>query len=134
MHENGVDAVEIRVYHERRTAAQIHVLLPPIGHVVGGPPGLEDEVALELHGDAVLELRGQFLHAIVVLVVEKGTHATQVLRGMFVEIIAILKHPRRLILPNTLFYSPSALCRAQRAAAVAGETPENCTVAACSSR
>lgn len=79
MHENGVNAVEIRVYHERRTTAQVHVFLPPIGHVVGGPPGFEDEVALELHGDAALKLCGKILHAIVVFVVEKRTNATQVL-------------------------------------------------------
>lgn len=94
VHKNGVDAVEIRVDHEGRTTAQVNVLLPPIRHVVGGPPRFEDEIALEFYGDAVFKVCRQFLHALVVFVVEKRTNATQVLnrrkKKMFVEIISIL--------------------------------------------
>lgn len=46
VHEDGVDPVEIRIDHDRRAAAQIDVLLPPVGHVVARPPGLEGHVAL----------------------------------------------------------------------------------------
>jgi hypothetical protein len=79
LHEEGVDPVEIGVDHERRATPQVDVLLPPIRDVVGGPPRLEPEVSLELLADAVLELGGELLHALVIGVVEERSDAPQVL-------------------------------------------------------
>lgn len=36
--QDGVRPVEVGVHHERRATAQVHVFLPPIRHVVTGPP------------------------------------------------------------------------------------------------
>ena len=59
---------------------RIASLLPPVRHVVRGPPALEEEVLLELAANAGLKLGGKFLHPSVVLVVEEGTDTAQVLQ------------------------------------------------------
>ena len=56
-------------------------LLVSMTHVVGGPPGLEHEVALQLLADAALELGHQLLHVSVLLVVHQRPHRAQVLSG-----------------------------------------------------
>lgn len=35
------EAVVVRVDHDRRSASEVDVLLPPVGYVVSRPPGLE---------------------------------------------------------------------------------------------
>ena len=49
-------------------------------HVVGCPPGLEQEVSLELRSAGVSEVIGQRLHLLVSLVVQQGMHRLQVLQ------------------------------------------------------
>jgi len=71
---DGVDAVEVGVDHEWRSASQVDEILPPIGHVVARPPRLEHKVALQLLADSLLELFGQPFHAGVLWVVQKRTH------------------------------------------------------------
>lgn len=36
--QDGVNTVEVGVYHEWGATSQVDVLFPPIRHVVGGPP------------------------------------------------------------------------------------------------
>lgn len=71
---DGVNAVEVGIDHEWRSASQVDEILPPIGHVVARPPRLEHKVALQLLADSPLELIGQPLHAGVLRVVHKRTH------------------------------------------------------------
>lgn len=79
-HHDRVHAVEIRVYHQRRAASQVHVFFPPIRHVVRGPPRLELQISLQLHPDSVLELLRQLNHLFVVLVVQQRARTSQVLQ------------------------------------------------------
>lgn len=77
---NGVDAVEVGVDHEWRSAPQVDEILPPIGHVVARPPRLEHKVALQLLADSPLELVGQPFHAGVLRVVHERTDGAQILK------------------------------------------------------
>jgi hypothetical protein len=95
-HES-VDAVEVGVHHKRRATAQIHEFLPPVAHVIGGPPRLEPKVALELAADAVAELLGQTGGARQRRVVEEGAHGLEVARDGLVERGQREARQRRLI-------------------------------------
>lgn len=48
-------------------------------HIVGGPPGLEEQEPLEPGGQLLLEVPGQGLHLLVLLLVQQGLHRVQVL-------------------------------------------------------
>lgn len=80
VHENGIRAIEVTVDTEGAATAQIDVLLPPIGHVVRGPPALEDEVPLQLLADGLLELLGQALHSRIVVIIQQRSDTAQIPR------------------------------------------------------
>ncbi|ALC40610.1 CG11777 [Drosophila busckii] len=80
IHKDGIGAVEIAIHTQRTATAQINILLPPIGHIVGGPPALQHQIPLQLLANGLLELLGQALHARVVLIIQQRTHRAQITR------------------------------------------------------
>ena len=79
--EERVERIKVTVDHERRSASQVNVLLPPIAHVIRRNPRLEDEIALQATTDAILELDGGLFDSFVVLIVEQWTHRSPILEA-----------------------------------------------------
>lgn len=76
--KHEVHDVVVAVDHEGVPAPQVDVLLPPVAHVVGCPPGLEYQVLLQPGGSLLLELLGQRLHSIILLIIQQVFHGFQV--------------------------------------------------------
>lgn len=76
MHHNRVHSVKIRIDHQRRSAAQVNVFLPPIRNVVTGPPRFQHQIALQFLPDTLFELDRQFFHSGIICVVQQRTDAS----------------------------------------------------------
>ena len=80
-----VECIEVAVDHDRRTAAQIHVLLPPIAHVIRRDERLEGQIALKARTDAVLELDRLLLDPGELFVAVQRSNRSQILLSFSIQ-------------------------------------------------